>query len=81
MTAGGGRARRPGLTIRDMALSTGRARPAGFPAGRARWVSLAVFAAVVGVAVTPLHPSPAVAGVAAAATVAAGALLVRVPAR
>ena len=60
-----------------MTLSAGRARPAGFPAGRARWVALAAFAAVVGVAVTPLHPSPAVAGVAAAAAVAAGALLVR----
>jgi len=60
-----------------MTLSAGRARPAGFPAGRARWAALAVFAAVVGVAVMPLHPTPAAAGVAAAAAVAAGALLVR----
>jgi signal transduction histidine kinase len=60
-----------------MTLSAGRARPAGFPAGPARWVALAVFAAVVGVAVTPLHPSPAVAAVAAAVAVAAGVLLVR----
>jgi signal transduction histidine kinase len=58
-----------------MALSTGRARPAGFPAGRARWVALAVFAALVGIAVTPLHPSPVIACVAAAGAVAAGALL------
>jgi signal transduction histidine kinase len=60
-----------------MTLAAERARPAGFPAGRARWVALAVFAAVVGVAVTPLHPSPAIAAAAAAGTVAAGALLVR----
>jgi signal transduction histidine kinase len=58
-----------------MAITEGRARPAGFPAGRARWVALAAFAALVGVAVTPLHPSPAVAWVAAAGAVAAAAVL------
>jgi signal transduction histidine kinase len=59
-----------------MVTSAGRAQPADFSAGWARWVSLAVFAALVGTGFAPMRPSPAVAGVATAGAVAAGALLV-----
>jgi signal transduction histidine kinase len=59
-----------------MVISAARAQPADFSAGWARWVSLAVFAAVVGIAFAPMRPCAAVAAVAAAAAVAAGALLV-----
>jgi signal transduction histidine kinase len=59
-----------------MVLSAGRAQPAYVAAGWARWASLALFAALVGVAMAPLSPSPAVACTGAAGAIAAAALLV-----
>jgi signal transduction histidine kinase len=53
----------------------GPAQPAGFPAGWVRWLTLGVFAALAGVGLLPLRPSPAAAGVAAAVAIAAAALL------
>ena len=58
-----------------MVSSAGRAQPADFSAGWARWASVAVFAALVAIAATPVHHSPAVAAVAAVVAVAAGASL------
>jgi signal transduction histidine kinase len=58
-----------------MVISAGRARPAGFPAGRARWASLAVFTVPVGIAAAPMRPNPGAAVAAAVVAVAAGALL------
>jgi signal transduction histidine kinase len=59
-----------------MVTRAGRAQPADIPAGWARWASLAVFTALVGVAYAPMWPNPQVAAVAAVVAVAAGALLV-----
>lgn len=59
-----------------MALSAGRAQPTDLPAAWARWAALALFAALVGVAVVPMRPNPAAAGVGAAGAIAAAALLV-----
>ena len=58
-----------------MIRQAGSARPAEFPAGRARWLALGVFAALVVVGLLPLRPDPAVAVAAAAVAVAAAALL------
>ena len=58
-----------------MVISAGRARPADFPTGRARWASLAVFTALVGIAVAPLSPNPGAAAAAALLAVAASAML------
>jgi signal transduction histidine kinase len=58
-----------------MVISAGRARPVDFPAGRARWASLAVFTALVGIAVAPLSPNPGAAAAAALVAVAASAML------
>jgi signal transduction histidine kinase len=68
-----------GRRIRGMG---GELDPAGFAgslAGRARWVALAVFAAVAGAGAagfTPVHPSAPVAAAGAVVAVAAAALLV-----
>jgi signal transduction histidine kinase len=51
------------------------AQPAGFAAGWVRWLALGVFAALAGIGLLPLRPSPAVAAVAAAVAIAAAALL------
>jgi signal transduction histidine kinase len=59
-----------------MLLRASRAQPAYVPAGWARWASLALFAAVVGVAVVPVPANPAVAGTSAGGAIAAAALLV-----
>jgi signal transduction histidine kinase len=59
-----------------MVCSAGRAQPADFSAGWARWASVAAFAALVGIAVAPLRPNPAVAAAAAVVAVAAAASLV-----
>ena len=50
--------------------------PAGFPAGPARWALLAGFAALTGIALVPLHPSPLAAALVAAGAITACALLV-----
>jgi signal transduction histidine kinase len=63
-------------TIRGMIRQPGPAQPAAFAAGWARWSALGVFAALAGVGLLPLRPSPAAAGVAAAVAIAAAALLV-----
>jgi signal transduction histidine kinase len=62
-------------SIRDMTRPTVAALPAGFPAGWVRWLALGVFAALAGVGLLPLHPSPVPAAVAAAVAIAAAALL------
>ena len=67
---------RRGITIRGMASSAGRAQPADFSARWARWVSLAVFAVLLGIAFAPLRPSLAAAAAAAAVAMAASAMLV-----
>jgi signal transduction histidine kinase len=59
-----------------MVISAVRAQAAVFSAGWARWVSLVVFAGLVGTGFASRQPSLAAAGVAAAAAVAAAALLV-----
>src|SRR5580704_2858145 len=53
--------------------------PAGVPAGWARWLALAVFAALIGVGLLRLRPSPAAAGVAAAVAIGAAAVIVWQP--
>ena len=58
-----------------MVLSAGRAQPADFPAGWARWASLAAFAVLTGIAVAPMRPNPGAAAAAAVVAVAAAALL------
>jgi signal transduction histidine kinase len=60
-------------SIPDMTRPTGAAQLAGFPAGWVRWPALAVFAALAGVGLLPLHPSPA--ALVSAVAVAAAALL------
>jgi signal transduction histidine kinase len=59
-----------------MVLRAARVQPAYVPAGWARWASLALFAALVGVAMVPLLPNPAVACAGGAAAIVATALLV-----
>jgi signal transduction histidine kinase len=59
-----------------MASSAERAQPADFSARWARWISLAVFAVLLGVALAPLRPNPAAAAAVAAVAMAAGAMLV-----
>jgi signal transduction histidine kinase len=58
-----------------MSCNSGTSQPAEFSAGWARWVALAVFAALIGVGLLPLHPSPAAAGVAAAVAIGAAAIV------
>jgi signal transduction histidine kinase len=58
-----------------MVISAGRTQPADLLAGWARWLALALFAALIGIALVPGHSSPAVAGVAAAGAIAAAGLL------
>ncbi|HEY6493858.1 MAG TPA: histidine kinase [Trebonia sp.] len=58
-----------------MVPRAGRAQAPDLSAGWARLVSLAVFAALVGVGLIPLRPDPAAAAVAAACSIAAGAVL------
>lgn len=74
--AGIGRRTGPGHTIRGMISTADSAHPVEFSAGWARWAALAVFTALVVIGVLPLHPSAPVAGVAAAVSVGAGAVLV-----
>jgi signal transduction histidine kinase len=59
-----------------MSYRPGPAHPAEFSAGWRRWAALGVFAALVGIGLAPLRPSPAAASLAAAAAVGAAAVLV-----
>lgn len=59
-----------------MASSAAGAKPADFSARWARWVSLAGFAVLLGIALTPLRPNPATAATAATVTMAASVMLV-----
>lgn len=68
-----------GRRIRGMGGDLDPAGFAGYLAGRARWVALAVFAVVTGAGaagITPVHPSPPVAAAGAVVAVGAAALLV-----
>src|ERR1700685_939900 len=58
-----------------MTRLTAVAQPAGFAAGWGRWLALRLVGALAGIGLLPLHPSPAVAAVAAALAVASAALL------
>src|SRR5260370_32448669 len=59
-----------------MSCDTPASHPAGVPAGWARWPTLAVFAALIGVGLLRLRPPPAAAGVAAAAAIGAAAVVI-----
>ena len=63
-------------SIQSMSRDPGTSHPAQFPAGWARWTALAGFAALIGVGLLPLSPSPAAASVAGAAAVGAAAVLI-----
>jgi signal transduction histidine kinase len=71
-----GRLARRGLTIPGMASSAAGAQPVDFPARWARWVSLGGFAVLLGIALPPLRPNPAVAVAAAGVAMAASVLFV-----
>ncbi len=62
-----------------MSRHPGNSQPAAFSAGWACWVALTVFAALVGIGLVPLSPSPLAAGIAAAVAIAAAALLLWQP--
>jgi signal transduction histidine kinase len=59
-----------------MSHDPGTFRPAGFSAGWTRWMALGSFAALVGIGLLPLSPSPAAAAVAAAAAIGGGASII-----
>ena len=58
-----------------MSHDPGTFHPAEFSAGWARWIALGLFAVLVGIALLPLSPSPAVAAVAALAAIGGGVSL------
>jgi signal transduction histidine kinase len=58
-----------------MSRDPGTFSPAEISAGWARWIALGLFAALVGIGLMPLSPSPAAAAVAAAASIGGGASL------
>jgi signal transduction histidine kinase len=62
-----------------MSHDPGTFQPAEFSAGWTRWVALGLFAALVGIALLPLSPSPAAAAAAAAAALGGGASLLWQP--
>jgi signal transduction histidine kinase len=70
-----GRPVRGGRRIRDMS-DLDQARSAEYLAGRAKWIALATFAAVIAAGVVRLQPSGAAAATAAVVAVGAAALLV-----
>lgn len=59
-----------------MASSAGGAQPVDFSARWVRWVSLAGFAALLGIALVPLRPNPAVAAIAVVGAMAASVMVV-----
>jgi signal transduction histidine kinase len=59
-----------------MSCDPGAPHSAELSSGWARWLALAVFAALIGVGLLPLNPSPAAAAIGATAAIGAAALLV-----
>lgn len=77
-TGGRSRVRR---SIRSVIPEFAAPRSGDLLSGRMRWAALAVFAALVGVGLAPLSPTPAAAGVAAAIAIGSAAVLVWQPER